>query len=116
MFVRPPSVDERTRPVHLESENVELRMERDVLKRSAAVGSALPSHGHKWRSLRRHATIAGGRLDHVVNTSCDVSGGVPGTYGSPQVFEDLIEDGWKVSITPSPRRWPVNAYRAGPET
>jgi len=39
-----------------------------------------------------------GRLDEAVKKSFDVSGGNPGTYGSPRVFEDLIEDGWNVSI------------------
>jgi putative transposase len=38
------------------------------------------------------------RLDEAVKASFDVSGGNPGTYGSPRVFEDLIEDGWEVSI------------------
>ena len=26
------------------------------------------------------------------------SGGTPGTYGSPRVFEDLVEAGWRVSV------------------
>jgi len=39
-----------------------------------------------------------GRLDEAVKSSFDVSRGNPGTYGSPRVFEGLIEDGWKVSI------------------
>ena len=30
--------------------------------------------------------------------SFDDSGGTPGTYGSPRVFADLIEAGWKVSV------------------
>jgi putative transposase len=37
-------------------------------------------------------------LDAAVKESFDVSGGVPQTYGSPRVFEDLVEDGWKVSV------------------
>ena len=38
------------------------------------------------------------RLDVAVKVSFDDSGGTPGTYGSPRVFEDLIEDGWAVSV------------------
>jgi putative transposase len=58
-----------------------------------------PSTFYKWhnrpptpRRLRRR------RLDAAVKKSFDISGGNAGTYGSPRVFEDLIEDGWKVSI------------------
>jgi transposase InsO family protein len=36
-------------------------------------------------------------LDAAVKASFDDSGGTPGTYGSPRVHVDLIEDGWKVS-------------------
>jgi putative transposase len=38
------------------------------------------------------------RLDAAVRTSFEESGGTPGTYGSPRVFEDLVEDGWTVSV------------------
>ncbi len=38
------------------------------------------------------------RLDAAVKASFDVSGGIPGTYGSPRVWEDLTEDGWRVSV------------------
>ena len=38
------------------------------------------------------------RLDAAVRESFEDSGGTPGTYGSPRVFEDLIEDGWVVSV------------------
>jgi putative transposase len=38
------------------------------------------------------------RLDAAVKKSFDDSGGIPGTYGSPRVFEDLVEDGWVVSV------------------
>jgi len=54
---------------------------------------------YKWRD--RPPTVRDerrARLDVAVKKSFDVSGGVPGTYGSPRVFEDLIEDDWKVSI------------------
>jgi transposase InsO family protein len=37
-------------------------------------------------------------LDAAVRASFDDSGGTPGTYGSPRVFEDLAADGWKVSV------------------
>jgi putative transposase len=36
-------------------------------------------------------------LDAAVKASFDDSGGNPGTYGSPRVFEDLVEAGWRVS-------------------
>ena len=53
---------------------------------------------YKWRDrppTRRQARR--GRLDEAVKASFDVSGGNPGTYGSPRVWEDLVEDGWAVS-------------------
>jgi transposase InsO family protein len=37
-------------------------------------------------------------LDAAVKASFEDSGGTPGTYGSPRVWEDLVEDGWKVSV------------------
>jgi len=37
-------------------------------------------------------------LDAAVKASFDVSGGTPGTYGSPRVWEDLVADGWEVSV------------------
>jgi putative transposase len=36
-------------------------------------------------------------LDAAVRVSFDDSGGTPGTYGSPRVWEDLVEAGWRVS-------------------
>jgi len=54
---------------------------------------------YKWRNRPpTDRQVRRGRLDEAVKASFDVSGGNPGTYGSPRVFEDLIEDGWKVSI------------------
>jgi putative transposase len=38
------------------------------------------------------------RLDSAVKESFDESGGTPGTYGSPRVWEDLDEAGWAVSL------------------
>ena len=53
---------------------------------------------YKWhdreptdRQARRAA------LDAAVRASFDDSGGNPGTYGSPRVWEDLVEAGWQVS-------------------
>ncbi len=54
---------------------------------------------YKWHNrpptarAQRRAT-----LDAAVKASFDDSGGTPATYGSPRVFEDLIEAGWKVSV------------------
>jgi transposase InsO family protein len=36
-------------------------------------------------------------LDAAVRASFDDSGGTPGTYGSPRIWEDLVEAGWRVS-------------------
>ena len=54
---------------------------------------------YKWRDrlpTPRQTRRTG--LDCAVKESFDDSGGTPGTYGSPRVFEDLIEDGWVVSV------------------
>ena len=54
---------------------------------------------YKWRD--RPPTprqVRRARLDEAVKKSFDDSGGIPETYGSPRVFEDLIEDGWVVSV------------------
>ena len=53
---------------------------------------------YKWRD--RPSTGCQQRqtdLDAAVKASFEESGGNPGTYGSPRVFEDLVEAGWKVS-------------------
>ena len=53
---------------------------------------------YKWRDrppTARQARRA--RLDAAVRASFDDSGGIPGTYGSPRVRKDLVEDGWRVS-------------------
>ena len=53
---------------------------------------------YKWRNrppTRRQVRRAA--VDVAVKASFDDSGGNSGTYGSPRVFEDLIEDGWAVS-------------------
>ena len=53
---------------------------------------------YKWRDRAptpRQARRA--ELDVAVKASFDDSGGSPGTYGSPRVWEDLVEAGWHVS-------------------
>lgn len=50
------------------------------------------SRGPSQQELRRR------RLDEAVKASFDDSGGTRGTYGSPRVWEDLVEDGWRVSV------------------
>jgi putative transposase len=54
---------------------------------------------YKWRyrepTAREQRRAA---LDAAVKASFDDSGGTPGTYGSPRVFEDLVETGWRVSV------------------
>ncbi|MGH9250021.1 MAG: IS3 family transposase, partial [Acidimicrobiales bacterium] len=53
---------------------------------------------YKWRDRpptpRQQRRV---ELDTAVKASFDDSGGTPGTYGSPRVWEDLVEAGWKVS-------------------
>lgn len=54
---------------------------------------------YKWQD--RPPTVRQQRrveLDAAVKASFDDSGGTPGTYGSPRIFADLIEAGWKVSV------------------
>lgn len=54
---------------------------------------------YKWRD--REPTARQQRraeLDAAVRASFEDSGGTPGTYGSPRVFADLVEAGWKVSV------------------
>ena len=54
---------------------------------------------YKWQNRqptprqRRRA-----ELDVAVKASFDDSGGTPGTYGSPRVWEDLVAAGWQVSV------------------
>jgi putative transposase len=53
---------------------------------------------YKWKDrppTPRQQRRAG--LDAAVKASFDDSGGTPGTYGSPRVWEDLVAAGWRVS-------------------
>ena len=54
---------------------------------------------YKWRDRPPTSRqVRRARLDEAVKESFDESGGNPGTYGSPRVFWDLVEDGWVVSV------------------
>lgn len=54
---------------------------------------------YKWHDREPTAREARrAELDAAVKAFFDDSGGTPGTYGSPRVFEDLVEAGWAVSI------------------
>lgn len=58
-----------------------------------------PSTFYKW--LNRPPTTRAQRraeLDAAVKAAFDDSGGTPGTYGSPRIWEDLRDDGWQVSV------------------
>lgn len=58
-----------------------------------------PSTFYKW--LNRPPTARQRRrveLDVAVRESFEDSGGTPGTYGSPRVWEDLVAAGWAVSV------------------
>jgi transposase InsO family protein len=53
---------------------------------------------YKWRDREPNARQARrAELDAAVKASFDDSGGTPGTYGSPRVWEDLVAAGWRVS-------------------
>ena len=54
---------------------------------------------YKWRDRPPTASqVRRAKLDAAVKEIFDDSGGEPRTYGSPRVFEDLVEAGWKVSV------------------
>jgi putative transposase len=58
-----------------------------------------PSTFYKWLDRPPMPTEQRrAELDAAVKTSFDDSGGTPGTYGSPRVWEDLVEVGWSVSV------------------
>ena len=53
---------------------------------------------YKWHDRPpTPSEVRRGELDAAVRASFEDSGGNPGTYGSPRVWEDLVEAGWRVS-------------------
>ena len=70
-------------------------MPHTVACRALEVGE---SWFYKWKD--RPPTVRQQRrrdLDEAVKASFEDSGGNPGTYGSPRVWEDLVAAGWRVS-------------------
>ncbi len=76
------------------------RTEHDVPHAVACRALEVPaSTFYKWRDRPLTARQQRrDRVDEAVKRSFDDSGGTPGTYGSPRVWEDLVEAGWKVSV------------------
>ena len=76
------------------------RTDHDVPHATACRALEVPeSTFYKW--LDKPPTPTQARradFDQAVKASFDDSRGTPGTYGSPRIFEDLIEDGWVVSV------------------
>jgi len=75
------------------------RAEHDVPHAVACRALGVPaSTFYKWKdrppTAREQRRAA---LDAAVRASFEDSGGNPGTYGSPRVWEDLVADGWVVS-------------------
>jgi hypothetical protein len=53
---------------------------------------------YKWRDRApTPRQVRRAELDVAVKAAFDDSGGTPGSYGSPRVWEDLVADGWRVS-------------------
>ena len=53
---------------------------------------------YKWHDRQpTRSELRRAELDGAVRASSEDSGGTPGTYGSPRVWEDLAEAGWAVS-------------------
>jgi len=81
---------------HIAAQRTEHKIPHAVACRALAVSE---SWFYKWRDRSptpRQARRA--RLDAAVRDSFEDSGGTPGTYGSPRVWEDLVEAGWEVSV------------------
>lgn len=81
---------------HIAAQGTEHRVPHAVACRALGVSE---SWFYKWRdrpATPRQARRA--RLDAAVRRSFADSGGTPGTYGSPRVHADLLEDGWAVSV------------------
>jgi putative transposase len=81
---------------HIAAQRTEHKVPHAVSCRALAVSE---SWFYKWhdrpptpRQERR------GRLDAAVRSSFEDSGGTPGTYGSPRVHADLVDQGWVVSL------------------
>jgi transposase InsO family protein len=77
------------------AQRAEDRVPHAVSCRALAVSESTFYKWHNRPPTPRQARRA--ELDAAVKASFDESGGTPGTYGSPRVWEDLVEAGWRVS-------------------
>jgi putative transposase len=81
---------------HLAAQRTEHQVPHAVACRALGVSE---SWFYKWRDrppTPRQQRRA--RLDAAVRRSFEGSGGTPGTYGSPRVHADLVDEGWEVSV------------------
>jgi transposase InsO family protein len=81
---------------HIAAQRTEHKVPHAVACRALAVSESWFYKWHDRPPTPRQARRA--ELDVAVRASFEDSGGTPGTYGSPRVWEDLVEAGWKVSV------------------
>jgi len=81
---------------HIAAQRTEHKVPHAVACRALAVSESWFYKWHDRPPTPRQARRA--ELDAAVRVSFEDSGGTPGTYGSPRVWEDLVEAGWKVSV------------------
>jgi len=81
---------------HIAAQRTEHKVPHSVACRALAVSESWFYKWHDRPPTPRQERRA--ELDAAVRASFEDSGGMPGTYGSPRVWEDLVEAGWKVSV------------------
>jgi len=81
---------------HIAAQRAEHKVPHAVACRALEVSESWFYKWHDRPPTPRQARRA--CLDAAVRASFEDSGGNAGTYGSPRVFEDLDEAGWKVSV------------------
>jgi len=81
---------------HIAAQRTEHKVPHAVACRALAVSESWFYKWHDRPPTPRQARRA--RLDVAVRASFEDSGGTPGTYGSPRVYADLVDEGWEVSV------------------